>query len=241
MGCALTGPKLNKLIRTANSVAASADLAVIRWVLAMGFSVIVVVCSLWRRKIVTQPTRLDSTAKRCDLEFEGDFDLYTLARLEETSLSIMLRESGLAFFSSLTLHSLAMAFVVGINLALAFSLLGLIPNLLNSHFRSFLRFHWWAAGLIFLSGLALLIAYPAKALTNPVFYLKFFALSVGLLITWRLQHGHGMTAALSPQADARPGKDKSIGATMLLCWIVTISAGRFLAYTHSVLLASRYY
>lgn len=153
----------------------------------------------------------------------------------------MLRESGLAFFSSLTLHSLAMAFVVGINLALAFSLLGFIPSLLHSRFRSFLSFHWWAVGLIFLSGIALLIAYPAKALTNPIFYLKFFALSVGLLITWRLQRSKGMRVLESSTADARPGNAKSIGAAMLLCWMTTIGAGRFLAYTHSVLLASRFF
>lgn len=153
----------------------------------------------------------------------------------------MLRESGLAFFSSLILHSLAMAFVVGINLALAFSLLGFIPSLLHSRFRSFFRFHWWAVGLIFLSGIALLIAYPAKALTNPVFYLKFFALSVGLLITWRLQRSKGMTVVEPPAADTLLGNGKFIGAAMLLCWMITIGAGRFLAYTHSVLLASRFY
>jgi hypothetical protein len=95
--------------------------------------------------------------------------------------------------------------------------------------------------LIFLSGIALLIAYPAKALTNPIFYLKFFALSVGLLITWRLQRSKGMRVLESSEADARPGNAKSIGAAMLLCWMTTIGAGRFLAYTHSVLLASRFF
>lgn len=134
-----------------------------------------------------------------------------------------------------------MAFVVGINLALAFSLLGFIPSLLHSRFRSFLSFHWWAVGLIFLTGIALLIAYPAKALTNPVFYLKFVALSSGLLITWRLQRSEGMTVAASPAASSPISNARSIGAAMLLCWMVTIGAGRFLAYTHSVLLASRFY
>ena len=33
-----------------------------------------------------------------------------------------------------------MAFVVGVNLALAFSLLGLIPSLLNKRFEPFLRY-----------------------------------------------------------------------------------------------------
>ena len=58
-----------------------------------------------------------------------------------------------------------MAFVVGVNLALALGLLGLIPSLLDKRFKPFCC--WWAVGLIFASGLALLIAYPAKALFNP--------------------------------------------------------------------------
>ena len=92
-----------------------------------------------------------------------------------------------------------MAFVVGINLALAFSLLGLIPSLLNKRFEPFFALHWWAVGLIFVSGVALPIAYPAKALTNPVFYLKFTALSAGLLITRRLQRSvSGRTANHQP-------------------------------------------
>jgi membrane-bound ClpP family serine protease len=35
------------------------------------------------------------------------------------------------------------------------------------------------------TGLALLLAYPAKALTNPVFYLKLLLIVVGLLLILR--------------------------------------------------------
>ena len=168
--------------------------------------------------------------------------LYLLATIEETGLSILLRESGVAFFSSLTLHSLAMAFVVGVNLALALSLLGLIPSLLDKRFKPFFTLHWWAVGLIFASGVALLIAYPAKALTNPVFFLKFMALSAGLLITRRLQHSvSGQTANHKPPLGDQLSNRIPTAFAMLVCWVVTIGAGRFLAYTHSVLLASRYF
>ena len=111
----------------------------------------------------------------------------TLARLESTAASIWFRESGLAFFGSLTLHSLTMALVVGINLAIAFRLLRLIPKFALKPLLHFYRIHWIAVILIFLSGLALLLAYPAKALTNPVFYTKFVMLSAGLVIASKLQ------------------------------------------------------
>ena len=162
-----------------------------------------------------------------------DTILYALARLEETGLSIMMRESGVAFFSVLTLHSLAMGFVVGINLMMALRLLGLMPGVALSRFRAYLPLHWWFTALIFLSGLALLLAYPAKALTNPVFYLKLFALTTGLALLAALQRRITHTDNfLHPRV---------YGSLMISCWVVTLFAGRFLAYTHSVLLASSFY
>ena len=159
--------------------------------------------------------------------------LDTLARLEETGISLLLRESGLAFFSSLTLHSLAMAFVVGINIAIALRLLGLMPKIALYRLGAFLPIHWWAVAIIFVSGIALLVAYPAKALTNPVFYIKLAALSTGLALTWRLQS--------HLEKHSSPNSSLLFGTAMLACWTTTICAGRFLAYTNSILLASSFY
>ena len=145
----------------------------------------------------------------------------------------MLRESGFAFFSSLTLHSLAMAFVVGINIAISLRLLGVGKNQPVAAFQKFLPGHWIACGLILISGIALLLAYPAKALTNPVFYLKLGALSIGLVITAHLHRKWLRNEAIE--------KASAIASLSLACWVVTIGAGRFLAYTHSVLLASRFF
>ena len=126
-----------------------------------------------------------------------------------------------------------MAFVVGINIAISLRLLGVGMHQAPSDFRKFLPLHWLACSLIVLSGIALLLASPAKALTNPVFYLKLAALSMGLLITAYLQRSW-RTARLLP----RP---RMIATAALTCWFLTIGAGRFLAYTHSVLLASRFF
>ncbi len=126
-----------------------------------------------------------------------------------------------------------MAFVVGINLAMALRLIGITPKLSLPGFRKFLPFHWWAVGLIGVSGLALLLAYPAKALTNPVFYLKLVALSIGLVLTWQLHKRF--------RRNEEPTQQLRWGVAMLACWVITIGAGRFLAYTNSVLLASRFF
>lgn len=130
-----------------------------------------------------------------------------------------------------------MAIVVGINLAIAFRLLNWIPQFALEPFNRFYQLHWYGAVVVFVSGAALLLAYPAKALTNPVFYLKFLALSTGLSIAFWLQKQIlGDTLALFPQQRIKIIAGLSIGL-----WVFAISAGRFLAYTHSVLLASRFF
>ena len=156
--------------------------------------------------------------------------LEALARLEETALSTWLRESGPAFFTSLTLHSLAMALAVGINVALALRLLGVTPAFPMSAFRPYFRLHWLGVLLILLSGTALLLAYPAKALTNPLFYGKLLVLTVALLLFRSIQLQAG---------NSEPSRHT--GAILLALWVLVIFAGRFLAYTNSILLASSFY
>jgi len=157
--------------------------------------------------------------------------------LEETALSIWFRESGAAFFTSLTLHSLAMAFVVGINFAIALRLLGVTPRFAIAPLARFYKLHWYGVIIIFISGVALLLAYPAKALTNPVFYIKFAALSSGLFLAYWLQKN----LITQQRRSESENVIKLIAGLSVFLWVTTITAGRFLAYTNSVLLASRFF
>jgi hypothetical protein len=160
-----------------------------------------------------------------------------LARLENTTLSIWLRESGVAFFTSLTLHSIAMAFVIGVNFAIAFRLVRIVPEFELKPFLKFYNLYWLSVVVIFLSGCALLLAYPAKALTNPIFYIKFSLLTIGLIISWWLQN------QMQIIKNNEFSRDKYFWVAMIsiFIWIGTITTGRFLAYTNSVLLASRFF
>lgn len=165
-----------------------------------------------------------------------DLNLYILARIEETWISTLLRESGFAFFASLSIHSLAMALVVGINIAVCLRLLTTNSPTAYAGLDKLYPLHWLGAGVIFLSGVALLLAYPAKALTNPVFYVKLASLTTALIIAFKIQRRlHRNNFATN-----RPST-KSLASLALLLWVITIFTGRFLAYTNSVLLASRFY
>lgn len=130
-----------------------------------------------------------------------------------------------------------MALVVGINIAINLRLVGFLPRFPLAPLFQFYRLHWLAAAVIFLSGLSLLMAYPAKALTNPVFYLKLSALVTALLISRYFQK---MLALIGENFELEPLVPR-LAYLSLVLWIVTVTAGRFLAYTYSVLLASRFY
>ncbi|MCH8174227.1 MAG: hypothetical protein IIC59_03480 [Proteobacteria bacterium] len=126
---------------------------------------------------------------------------------------------------------------MGINIAINLRLVGFLPRFPLAPLFRFYRLHWLAAAVIFLSGLSLLMAYPAKALTNPVFYLKLSALVSALLISRYFQKMLALTGENFELERLVP----RLAYLSLVLWIVTVTAGRFLAYTHSVLLASRFY
>lgn len=159
-----------------------------------------------------------------------------LVWFEDTAFSIWMRESGPAFFSSLILHSVAMGFVVGIHVATDLRILGVAPKVPLSLMARFSPVLWVSLVVIVVSGVLLLAAYPAKALTNPVFYLK-LAAAVAALFTARSIAG-GMMQDATHDAGRTPARARALAVASLVLWLVAITSGRFLAYTHTVMLAS---
>jgi Cu/Ag efflux pump CusA len=87
-----------------------------------------------------------------------------------------------------------------------------------------------------LSGLALLAAYPAKALTNWVFFLKLALVAAAL---WVLEQTKGeLLVATGAATTTVSTRARQLAALSILFWCGAIFAGRLLAYTHSILLAS---
>jgi hypothetical protein len=101
--------------------------------------------------------------------------------------------------------------------------------------RRFVPFVWVAFWLNAISGVLLLIGYPTKALTNPVFYLKLFLIGVGLTLFVRIgRRVFGETG--TPERDDSPAI-RRLAVISLVCWVGAITAGRFLAYTYHRLTA----
>jgi hypothetical protein len=148
--------------------------------------------------------------------------------IESSAFSIWVNESPslLAFPGILAAHTVGLGLLAGLNAALDLRLLGAARGIPAHAFTRFLPVMWIGLWINVLSGIALLIAYPTKALTNPVFYLKLALIAVALTILREILR-HTAIADAGP----RGVKMKFLAVASLITWAATITAGRLLAYT----------
>jgi hypothetical protein len=177
--------------------------------------------------------------------------------LESTAFSVWMRESPsiFAFPIILAVHTIGLGLLAGINVALDLRLLGFAARVPLVEFKRFWPLLWVGLWLNVLSGLALIAAYPTKALTNPLFYIK-LGLVAGALAILRSVRGVLMTSDYAPASvDGRHGlplqaavhvrladeaapaivglvRAKTLAVASLVCWAGAITSGRFLAYTY---------
>ena len=152
--------------------------------------------------------------------------------LESTAGSIWLRESPsiFAFPVILALHTIGLSLLAGLTVAFDLRILGIAPRIPVREFDRFVPLMWVGLWLNVTSGVALLTAYPTKALTNPVFFAKLVLIASALLILKTMRrrvHTGG----------ARPKTLKGLAVASLVCWAGAITTGRLLAYTYTRRLA----
>ena len=150
--------------------------------------------------------------------------------LESTAFSTWMRESPsmFAFPAILSCHTVGMGLVAGINTALALRILGVASLVPIGEMKRFMPVMWFGFWLNFFSGIVLLIAYPTKALTNPVFYLKLTLVAAGV----------ALVPIIRDRIETFP---KGLAVASLVCWAGAITAGRLLAYTYRHLMADMGY
>lgn len=156
--------------------------------------------------------------------------------VEQSALSRWVAETTWGFPISLTLHAIGMGFLAGFNFAFALRLLGVASGVNLNTLVRFFPLMWLSAALSLFSGLLLLSAYPAKSLTNPLFYIKIGLIILGLILIKKLS-----AVATAQQESSKSifhGREKPFAIILLLIWCAAITCGRFLAYTYSVLTVS---
>jgi hypothetical protein len=149
------------------------------------------------------------------------------AAVEHTDLSVWMREDSYAYFIALIFHAFGMAFLVGGALVLCLRVLLAAPGDVAGAeglrastgraigWRGFNAVLWCGAAVAVVSGMLLLAAYPAKALTNPLFAVKLASL---LIAAWLLRKPTRPRAAVS-----------------LVLWLAGVATGKLLLHTYTVL------
>ena len=155
-----------------------------------------------------------------------------LAWIEQTPPAVFMREDFYAYFVALILHAWGMAMLVGGGVAVSLRALGVARGTRLQSWQALFPIMRVGAVLALVSGLGLLAGYPAKALTNWVFALKFACLMLAaVLVVQRARHN--FATGIEPV-----GRARWQAMLALLAWLGAVAAGKLLLYTYSLLMTT---
>jgi hypothetical protein len=158
-----------------------------------------------------------------------------LRAIEATGLSVWLRESPslLAYPAILTAHTLGLALVTAPNVAIDLRILGAAPRLPLAPLERFFGIMWLGFWVNTISGVVLLIAYPTKALTDPIFYLKLGFIAAAMVSMQLIRNR--VFRRVNPAQGPLAANAKNLAAMSLFFWFGAIAAGKFIEYTYTYL------
>lgn len=152
-----------------------------------------------------------------------------LVWLENNSLSTAVRESALLYPTILTLHSVGMAILVGVNSMVALRLLGFAPRLPLAPLDKLFPVMWAGFWLNLTTGLVLLASAATKHLLDPVMYFKLGLITTAVLIirTTRATVFRGRSSEDTTPVRVRA---RLLAAASLTAWALAVTSGRLTAY-----------
>jgi len=160
-----------------------------------------------------------------------------LAWLEQTDLSIWMRESDWGFPIMLCFHAVGMGLVVGISFMFSARVLGYARDFPLAAFERLFGIAWLGFAMNAVSGVLLFIGEPRRLLLTPAFLIKlalivFAGFSVWFLMTalHGAQSRAGADAGLPRELAVTPGA-KIAAIIPIVFWVGAIVAGRLIGYT----------
>jgi hypothetical protein len=154
-----------------------------------------------------------------------------LAFVEGSDLSMWIRgDSMLAFPTIITLHTICVGFLAGASSAIDLRILGMARGIPLASLRPFYPLMWLAFAINAVTGVLMVIGYPTKQLTNPLFYIKLSLVALGVWLVYRI--GREVLGAAESGQKAVTAHAKWLAAASLAGWVSLIIAGRLLEYTH---------
>ena len=146
-----------------------------------------------------------------------------LAAIEGSALATWVRESPSiwAYATILTLHTVGLAIVVGVNVVVDLRLLGGAPRIPLPSLRALFPIMWWGFALNFATGVLLFMADATTKSGQTVFYVKLALIAIALLVA------RTIAKRLRQQDD---GHLRILAMLSLLLWAGAIVSGRLMAY-----------
>ena len=153
-----------------------------------------------------------------------------LNSIQQSGFSSWVRESESIFSYSgiLLLHTIGMAFVVGVNACIDLRVLGFAPAVRLSGLVKFFPMLWFGFWLNAITGTILLAIDIVNKLENVDFYVKMAFIALALINLRMLR----TDVFRDPSIDkiSPSSKAKILAVTSLIFWLGAITSGRLLAY-----------
>jgi hypothetical protein len=160
-----------------------------------------------------------------------------LAWLEQTDLSLWLRESDWGHPIVLCFHAVGMGLVVGISIMFSARVLGYSKNFPLAAFDKLFGLAWFGFAINAVSGVLLFIGEPRRLLLTPAFIIKMILIVLAGFSLWILtralqgvQRRPGPNVVVLQQYVVTPGA-KAAAIFPIVFWLGAIVAGRLIAYT----------
>jgi hypothetical protein len=160
-----------------------------------------------------------------------------LARLEETELSLWLRESDWGHPIVLCFHAVGMGLVVGISLMFCARVLGYSKSFPLAGFDKLFGLAWFGFAMNAVSGVLLFIGEPRRLLLTPAFLIKMILIIFAGFSLWILartlqnaEHPAGANV-VSLREDVASRSAKIAAIFPIVLWLGAIISGRLIGYT----------
>lgn len=153
-----------------------------------------------------------------------------LSWIEGTALAEWVRISAFGYPAMIAMHSVGLAVVVGLAVAIDLRLLGRFRTIPFASLRTYFAIAWVGFLVNFLSGVALFSSQATTYVTNMPFLIKMGCVLAGAATVGYLQpavaqigDGHGADAVV-------PSAIRTVAVVSLVVWAVAIITGRLIAY-----------
>jgi hypothetical protein len=151
--------------------------------------------------------------------------------LSSTALARWINESEsmLGYPGFLFLHTLGLAVVVGVSMAIDLRLLGAAPRIAMSAMRPLFRYMWIGFWVNAVSGMMLFAADAQRKADNPFFEAKLAFVALGVMLMALIERQLVRRDADSASVTS-PARLRLLAIGSLLAWVAAIAAGRLIAY-----------